>query len=232
MAGFAPFGITLFGTSNLWVSYAMQDGPKHDPVHQVGAGYINIFTTDGVFERRCATGGNLNAPWGMVLTPTSFGPLGGNFWIGNFGDGNINTFDGMGNSKGQPTDDKAKALNVDGLWALVFGDGTNNAATTSLYFTAGPNMESEGIFGKFEVSTKKSKVFRRARYARSRSRNDVATHSRAADGSRPNFDLEGPTPRPPRAWPNGIRTRCDGICESVFHAIQKYLSDRETGEPR
>src|SRR5438552_13022559 len=93
----------------------------------------------------------------MVLTPTSFGPLGGNFWSGNFGDGNVNTFDGMGNSKGQPTDDKAKALNVDGLWALVFGDGTNNAATTSLYFTAGPNMESEGIFGKFEVSTKKSK---------------------------------------------------------------------------
>jgi uncharacterized protein (TIGR03118 family) len=157
MAGFAPFGITLFGTSNLWVSYAMQDGPKHDPVHQVGAGYINIFTTDGVFERRFATGGNLNAPWGMVLTPTSFGSLGGNFWIGNFGDGNINTFDGMGNSKGQPTGDKGKALNVDGLWALVFGDGTNNAATTSLYFTAGPKMESEGIFGKFDVSTKKSK---------------------------------------------------------------------------
>ena len=98
-----------------------------------------------MLERRFATGGNLNAPWGMVLTPTSFGPLGGNFWSGNFGDGNVNTFDGMGNSKGQPTDDKAKALNVDGLWALVFGDGTNNAATTSLYFTAGPNMESEGI---------------------------------------------------------------------------------------
>jgi hypothetical protein len=56
-----------------------------------------------------------------------------------------------------PPNDKGKALNVDGLWALVFGDGTNNAATTSLYFTAGPNMESEGIFGKFYVSTKKSK---------------------------------------------------------------------------
>jgi len=156
MSGFAPFGIRLFGTSNLWVSYAMQDAPKHDPVHQVGAGYINIFTTDGVFERRFATGGNLNAPWGMVLTPSTFGPLGGNFWIGNFGDGNINTFDQMGNSTGQPTDEKGKPLNVDGLWALVFGDGTNNAATTSLYFTAGPNMESEGIFGKFDVKGSKS----------------------------------------------------------------------------
>ena len=155
IAGFAPFGITLFGTSNLWVSYAMQDAAKHDPVHQVGAGYIDIFTTDGVFVERFATGGNLNAPWGMVLTPSSFGPLGGDFWIGNFGDGNINAFDSTGTQVGQPTDKKGKPLNVDGLWALVFGNGSNNAATTSLYFTAGPNMESEGIFGKFDVTTKK-----------------------------------------------------------------------------
>jgi len=152
MAGFAPFGIRLFGTSNLWVSYAEQDTPKHDPIHMAGAGYINIFTTDGVFVRRFATGGNLNAPWGMVLTPSTFGPLGGDFWIGNFGDGMINAFDSMGNSKGQPTDNKGKPLNVDGLWALVFGDGSNKAATTSLYFTAGPNMETEGIFGKFDVT--------------------------------------------------------------------------------
>ena len=157
IAGFAPFGITLFGTSNLWVSYAMQDAAKHDPVHQVGAGYIDIFTTDGVFVERFATGGNLNAPWGMVLTPASFGPLGGDFWIGNFGDGMINAFNSTGTDVGQPKDKKGKPLIVDGLWALVFGNGTNNAATTSLYFTAGPNMESEGIFGKFDVETKKSK---------------------------------------------------------------------------
>ena len=152
IAGFAPFGITLFGANHLWVTYAMQDGPKHDPVHQAGAGYIDIFTTDGVFTKRFATGGSLNAPWGMVLTPTTFGPLGGDFWIGNFGDGAINTFDATGTSTGQPTDSKGKPLNVDGLWALVFGNGSNNAATTSLYFTAGPNMETEGIFGKFEVT--------------------------------------------------------------------------------
>src|SRR6202158_6425533 len=152
ISGYAPFGITLFGTSSLWVSYAMQDAAKHDPVHQAGAGYIDIFTTDGVFVKRFATGGNLNAPWGMVLTPGNFGALSNDFWIGNFGDGMMNVFDAMGNSTGQPTDKKGKALNVDGLWALVFGNGSNKAATTSLYFTAGPNMESEGIFGKFDVT--------------------------------------------------------------------------------
>jgi uncharacterized protein (TIGR03118 family) len=157
LAGFAPFGITLFGTSNLWVSYAMQDTAKHDPVHQVGAGYIDIFTTDGVFVQRFATGGGLNAPWGMVLTPSTFGPLGGDFWIGNFGDGNINVFDSSGTQVGQPTDKNGQPLNVDGLWALVVGNGSNNASTTSLYFTAGPNMETEGIFGKFDASTTKSK---------------------------------------------------------------------------
>jgi uncharacterized protein (TIGR03118 family) len=155
MTGFAPFGITLFG-GNLWVSYAMQNGQKHDPVHQAGAGYVDIFTTDGVFVKRFATGGNLNAPWGMVLTPANFGPLGGDYWIGNFGDGAINAFDPEGNSVGQPAAKNGKPLKVDGLWALVFGNGSNHANTASLYFTAGPNMESEGIFGKFDIASKTS----------------------------------------------------------------------------
>jgi uncharacterized protein (TIGR03118 family) len=153
IAGFAPFGISLFGTGNLWVSYAMQDAAKHDPVHQAGAGYIDIFTTDGVFMKRFATGGNLNAPWGMALAPATFGALGNTFWIGNFGDGNINAFDAAGNSMGQPADRHGKPLNVDGLWSLVFGNGTN-ASAKSLYFTAGPNKETEGIFGTFEVTKK------------------------------------------------------------------------------
>jgi uncharacterized protein (TIGR03118 family) len=153
--GFAPFGITLLN-GNLWISYAMQDAPKHDPVHQVGAGYIDIFTTDGVLVQRFATGGNLNAPWGMVLTPSTFGPMGGDYWIGNFGDGNINAFDSSGTQVGQPTGKNGKPLNVDGLWALVFGNGSNDASTTALYFTAGPSMETEGIFGEFEAKNTKS----------------------------------------------------------------------------
>jgi hypothetical protein len=68
----------------------------------------------------------------------------------------INAFDAMGNNVGQPMDNKGNPIVVDGLWALVFGNGSNNAAKTSLYFTAGPNKETEGIFGKFDVMTKKS----------------------------------------------------------------------------
>ena len=133
-AGFAPFGITLFGASHLWVTYAMQDPAKHDPVHQAGAGYIDIFSTDGVFESRFATGGNLNAPWGMVLTPANFGPLSNDFWIGNFGDGMINAFDAMGNPVGQPMDKKGKPLNVDGLWALVFWERQRQSSSNHALF--------------------------------------------------------------------------------------------------
>jgi hypothetical protein len=67
----------------------------------------------------------------------------------------INTFDSSGNMVGQPANKSGKPLGIDGLWALVFGNGSNGANTNSLYFTAGPNMESEGIFGEIDVATKK-----------------------------------------------------------------------------
>ncbi|MEQ1472786.1 MAG: hypothetical protein ABLQ96_03135, partial [Candidatus Acidiferrum sp.] len=36
---------------------------------------------------------------------------------------------------------------IDGLWALVFGNDSNNALATTLYFTAGPDKEKNGLFG-------------------------------------------------------------------------------------
>ena len=39
-------------------------------------------------------------------------------------------------------------ISIDGLWALQFGHGTiNNGPTNTLFFTAGPNDESDGLFG-------------------------------------------------------------------------------------
>jgi hypothetical protein len=40
------------------------------------------------------------------------------------------------------------ALSIDGLWALQVGHGTpNNGPSNTLFFTAGPNGESDGLFG-------------------------------------------------------------------------------------
>jgi hypothetical protein len=37
---------------------------------------------------------------------------------------------------------------IDGLWALEFGHGAaNNGPVTTLFFTAGPNDEEDGLFG-------------------------------------------------------------------------------------
>ena len=43
------------------------------------------------------------------------------------------------------------AARHDGLWALEFGNAGNNGTPNDLYFTAGPNDESDGLFGKINA---------------------------------------------------------------------------------
>jgi uncharacterized protein (TIGR03118 family) len=74
-AGFAPHGIHVIG-NQVYVAYAMQDTPKHDAVPGAGAGQVDIFDTNGNFVSTFVAGGaknNLNAPWGVVQAPASFG---------------------------------------------------------------------------------------------------------------------------------------------------------------
>jgi hypothetical protein len=42
---------------------------------------------------------------------------------------------------------------IDGLWALEFGNGApNNGPTDTLFFTAGPDDESHGLFGTIRLA--------------------------------------------------------------------------------
>ena len=41
-----------------------------------------------------------------------------------------------------------KPLKIDGLWGLAFGNGVAGQPTSALFFTAGPNDESHGLYGK------------------------------------------------------------------------------------
>ena len=36
---------------------------------------------------------------------------------------------------------------IDGLWTMMFRNGVRGGFPDRLYFTAGPNEESDGIFG-------------------------------------------------------------------------------------
>ena len=152
-AGFAPFGIANID-NNLYVTYAKQNAQKNDVVAGAGLGFVNVFTTDGVLIKRFASGGVLNAPWGVARATQSFGEFSGTILIGNFGNqgkfaGWISAFSGGSDNDflGALRDAKGKPVVIDGLWSIVFGTFRNADADT-LYFTAGPNQQTNGLFGK------------------------------------------------------------------------------------
>jgi uncharacterized protein (TIGR03118 family) len=128
------------------VAYAKQDQFLHDPVHGVGNGYVDVFDTNGNLLRRFASNGTLNAPWGIARASFGFGPFSGQILVGNFGDGKINAFDSDGNFLGQLNNASGQPISIDGLWKLTLGGGRNSSSNT-LYFTAGPNGETDGLFG-------------------------------------------------------------------------------------
>jgi len=144
-AGMAPHGVHVIG-NQVYVTYAMQDAAKHDPAPGAGSGVIDIFDRNGNFVKTFATGGTLNAPWGVVTAPASFGTFSNSILVGNFGDGTINAFDaGSGKFQGQIMDTNNKVIVNPGLWDLVFGAGGTGDPNT-LYFTAGGSNQTSGLF--------------------------------------------------------------------------------------
>ncbi len=170
-AGYAPYAVHTIGTQ-VFVTYAQrtvttsttptpvapptgyampQDLSAHPAaVQQVvgpGAGIVSVFDTNGNFVARAITGGNLNAPWGMALAPTTFGIYGGDLLVGNFGDGLINVYDPKTFAYlGQLTDATGKSITYPSLWEITFGT-TSYGDVNSLYFSAGLASEQHGLFG-------------------------------------------------------------------------------------
>jgi uncharacterized protein (TIGR03118 family) len=144
---FSPFNIQNIN-GHLFVTYAKREDGEADETAGPSLGIVDEFDANGVLLRRFTQRGRLNAPWGVALAPASFGKFGGALLIGNFGDGTINAFDPqtaefLGQLKGPDN----RALKVDGLWGMVFGNDHNNLSSTTLYFAAGPDDESHGAFG-------------------------------------------------------------------------------------
>jgi uncharacterized protein (TIGR03118 family) len=145
-AGYAPFNIQQVGNQG-FVTYAVQDPAKHDPVNAAGNGIVDIFDLEGTFVKRFASNGTLNSPWGVVQASASFGQFSNDILIGNFGDGTINAFDpATGDRLGQLKDQTGATIVNGSLWALVFGAG-GTSDTNTLYFTAGLADEGHGLFG-------------------------------------------------------------------------------------
>ena len=149
--GYAPFGIQAIG-NRIFVSYARQDEAGEDEIAGQGRGFVDAYDLQGNLLARVAQHGQLDAPWGLALAPPGFGRFAGDLLVGNFGDGEINAYEELDNGhfehRGTLRDADGMKLAIDGLWALEFGNAGSNGTPDQLFFTAGPEDETHGLFGR------------------------------------------------------------------------------------
>ena len=142
-AGFVPFNVQTLG-NHVFVTYAQKNG--------TGGGVIDSFNLDGTFVARVAANGPtgpLDAPWGLAIAPGSFGSLAGMLLVANHGNGIIDVFDPAATNAllAELADPAERRFEIDGLWGLEVGNGTNGGAANSVLFTAGLNGGHDGLFG-------------------------------------------------------------------------------------
>jgi len=150
-AGYSPFGIANLGGA-IYVTYAFREAGEDEESHAPGLGIVDVFDTQGNLIMRVTTGGTLNAPWGLAIAPTSFGPFAGDLLVGNFGDGLISAFDPVTHAfEGLLRDTAGNPISIDGLWAIIPGNGGSAGSPSRLYFSSGPDGEVNGLFGVIAV---------------------------------------------------------------------------------
>jgi uncharacterized protein (TIGR03118 family) len=147
-ASYAPFNVTNIG-GKIYVSYALLDtGNLLDDVPGEGHGFVEVFNPDGSFVMSLQNGLWFNSPWGVALAPSGFGKFSNMLLVGNFGSGQIAAFDpATGVFKGLLRDGFGLPIVISGLWGLGFGNGGTAGPATTLFFAAGLNGETDGLFG-------------------------------------------------------------------------------------
>jgi uncharacterized protein (TIGR03118 family) len=145
---FAPYGIQTItdadGIETIWVTYTALDKAQ--------GGFVDSFTPAGVLKTHFAVSGPLHSPWGVALAPGDFGPMSNALLItNNTPHGRINAFDPKsGAFLGPLRDQSGKAIEIDDVWAIQFGQGGPagaNGNPNQLFFTAGNNNYGNGTFG-------------------------------------------------------------------------------------
>lgn len=146
--GYAPFNVTNVG-GKLYVSYALLNtDTKLDDVPGQGHGFVEVFNPDGSFVTSLQNGLWFNSPWGVTLAPADFGKFSNKLLVGNFGSGQIAVFEPLdGKFLGLLRDKSDDPIVINGLWGLGFGNGGSAGPSNTLFFAAGLNGESDGLFG-------------------------------------------------------------------------------------
>ena len=157
---YVPFNVQAIG-NDIVVTYVLHEEGSIFESDGPGLGFVNIYSSTGRLLQRLEHGDWLNAPWGVALAPLDFGRFSHDLLVGQFaGGGNtqssgyIAAYDlATGKFDGLLQDATGKPLAINGIWAISPGNGSpgNNdpaaAPAATMYFTAGPNQGSGGLFG-------------------------------------------------------------------------------------
>jgi uncharacterized protein (TIGR03118 family) len=138
-AGLTTYNVAVIG-EKVYVSYAPPPG-----VESTVKGVIDVFDFDGRLERRFATGGVLDGPWGMVLAPHRWGRFADALLVGNEDGGQINAFDPhSGHFLGTVEDAQGQQIGADGLWGMAFGNGVIGTPN-DLVISIGTDQYTHGL---------------------------------------------------------------------------------------
>jgi uncharacterized protein (TIGR03118 family) len=157
---YVPFNVATIG-NDIVVTYVLDPPGQQLPTAGPGFGYVDIFSSTGQLLQRLEHGSWLNVPWGLALAPLDFGRFSHDLLVGQFanaGDtqsaGFIAAYDmATGKFEGLLQDANGKPLVVQGIWSLAPGNVSpsnldpDDAPGAQVYFTAGPNNETAGLFG-------------------------------------------------------------------------------------
>jgi uncharacterized protein (TIGR03118 family) len=157
---FVPFNVQAIG-NDIVVTYVLHEEGSPFESDGPGLGFVDIYSSTGRLLRRLEHGDWLNAPWGVALAPLDFGRFSHDLLVGQFAGGGgtqssgyIAAYDlATGKFEGLLQDASGEPLAINGIWAISPGnvnpgnsDGSA-APAAQLYFTAGPNHGSAGLFG-------------------------------------------------------------------------------------
>jgi uncharacterized protein (TIGR03118 family) len=157
---YMPFNVQAVG-NDVVVTYALHEEGNPFETDGPGFGYVDIYSADGRLLQRLEHGDWLNAPWGVALAPLDFGAFSHDLLVAQFAGGGTTESSGYiaaydmatGHFKGLLQDAGGKPLAINGIWAISPGNTSPSnfnaagAPSAELYFTAGPNHGSGGLFG-------------------------------------------------------------------------------------
>src|ERR1700751_5282304 len=138
---FTPYGIQAIN-GQIWVTFTA--------LNKAQGGFVDVFDTAGGLVKHFVVHGPLHSPWGIAQAPADFGPMSNAILVSNnTSRGRINAFDPTsGAFLGPLRDARGNPIEVDDIWAIQFGlDGGRNGTHNQLFFTAGSNQYSNGLFG-------------------------------------------------------------------------------------